>query len=227
MDGEVIYFDNERGVGFATGGDGNRYVFDRGDAAGQDVAKGAKIEFRPEGDRARAIVVRASARGRTVAETADDVPATAEPDRSGSGVPVQDTPGNSLISYFGQAVTRNYANFRGRARRKEYWGFALFAVILVVFAGLAGFTAGMALGYEETEEPVWTALATSAMLLVLFIPALAVTVRRQHDIGLSGWFLLLSLIPTVGSLIILVFTLIPSQRHANRWGPVPAGIRTG
>ena len=49
------------------------------------------------------------------------------------------------------------------------------------------------------------------------------TVRRIHDIGLSGWFILLGLIPTVGNLIILVFALIPSQGKANRWGEVPPG----
>ena len=49
--------------------------------------------------------------------------------------------------------------------------------------------------------------------------------RRQHDIGLSGWFYLLILIPYVGGLIIFVFTLIPSQKHDNKWGPVPYGVR--
>ncbi|MDO8933008.1 MAG: DUF805 domain-containing protein, partial [Rhodocyclaceae bacterium] len=48
---------------------------------------------------------------------------------------------------------------------------------------------------------------------------------RLHDIGLSGWFYLLVFVPSVGSLIIFVMTLIPSQKHDNKWGPVPHGIR--
>ena len=62
-------------------------------------------------------------------------------------------------------------------------------------------------------------------LLATFLPGLALVVRRQHDIGLSGWFYLLVLIPYVGGLIVFVFTLIPSQKHDNKWGPVPYGVK--
>jgi uncharacterized membrane protein YhaH (DUF805 family) len=51
-----------------------------------------------------------------------------------------------------------------------------------------------------------------------------VTVRRIHDLGLSGWFYLLVFVPYVGSLIIFVFTVMPTQKNENKWGPVPAGI---
>ena len=58
-------------------------------------------------------------------------------------------------------------------------------------------------------------------LLATFLPGLGMTVRRLHDIGLSGWLYLVILIPTFGSLIILVFALIPTQARENKWGPVP------
>jgi len=62
-------------------------------------------------------------------------------------------------------------------------------------------------------------------VLATIVPSIAITVRRQHDIGLSGWFYLLILLPYLGGMIIFVFSLIPSQKHENKWGPVPAGVR--
>ena len=217
--GEVIYFDAERGVGFATGADGNRYVFDRHDLGeAEHVAKGARIEFRPDGDRAREIAVAA------VRRTA--VPATGRDPALPAGV-LSDPRGRAtgLFGYFRRAIATNYANFRGRARRKEYWGFVLFSTLLVVAVAAAGFLLGIALGFDEEREPVITSIAAGVATLALLLPSIAVTVRRQHDIGLSGWFLLLWLIPSVGALIVFVFTLVPTQRHDNKWGPIPDGIR--
>ena len=217
--GEVLYFDAERGVGFATGADGNRYVFDRHDLGEVErVAKGARIEFRPDGDRAREIAVAASRRT-AVPVTAGQpmAPAAAFID------PRNRTTG--LFGYFRRTIGTNYANFRGRARRKEYWGFVLFSTLLLIAIAAAGFLLGTALGFDEEREPVVTSIAAGVATLALLIPSIAVTVRRQHDIGLSGWFLLLWLVPMFGPLIVFVFTLAPTQRHDNRWGPIPEGIR--
>lgn len=219
MNGEIIYFDKERGIGFATGADGNRYVFDRDDLGGQPASKGSKVEFRADGDRAREIAVRAMATGRPAAVAPAGATLAHGP---ASGVAL--APATGLFGHFRRAVTADYANFRSRARRKEYWGFALFSALCIAIAGIAGFGVGTAMGLNEADEPAATVIAMSLAVVVLFIPALAVTVRRQHDIGLAGWFVLLGFIPTVGWVIILVFTLIPSQRHGNRWGPVPDGI---
>lgn len=217
--GEVLYFDAERGVGFATGADGNRYVFDRHDLGEVErVAKGARIEFRPDGDRAREIAVAASRRT-AVPVTAGQpmAPAAAFID------PRNRTTG--LFGYFRRTIGTNYANFRGRARRKEYWGFVLFSTLLLIAIAAAGFLLGTALGFDEEREPVVTSIAAGVATLALLIPSIAVTVRRQHDIGLSGWFLLLWLIPSIGALIVFVFTLVPTQKHDNKWGPIPDGIR--
>jgi uncharacterized membrane protein YhaH (DUF805 family) len=124
----------------------------------------------------------------------------------------------------GREITVRLTARGGRARRKEYWGFVLFSMITLMLVGGAAYAVGTALGSNEAEEPVWTTVATSLAGLALFIPSLAVTVRRQHDIGLSGWFILLWFIPWIGAMIILVFTPIPSQKHENRWGPIPEGI---
>lgn len=219
MGGEVIYFDAERGVGFATGGDGNRYVFDREDlGAVASVSKGARIEFRPDGDRARDIAVTLQRRG-----TVPTVAATTVPVDAGACTGARGSTG--LFGYFRRGLGANYANFRGRARRKEYWGFMLFSTLAMVAAAAAGFLLGVALGFDEKREPFVTTIAAGLFGLALMIPSIAVTVRRQHDIGLSGWFLLLWLIPSIGALIVFVFTLVPTQKHDNRWGPIPDGIR--
>jgi uncharacterized membrane protein YhaH (DUF805 family) len=75
------------------------------------------------------------------------------------------------------------------------------------------------------EVPAVTIAAAGILLLGSIIPHIAVTIRRQHDIGISGWFYLLIFVPYVGNLIILVFTLIPSQANENKWGPIPYGVR--
>ena len=72
--------------------------------------------------------------------------------------------------------------------------------------------------------PAITVAALGILFLGSIVPHIAVTVRRQHDIGISGWFYLLIFLPYLGNLIILVFTLIPSQANENKWGPIPAGI---
>jgi uncharacterized membrane protein YhaH (DUF805 family) len=76
------------------------------------------------------------------------------------------------------------------------------------------------------DTPVATIGLPVLLFLATIVPALAVTIRRLHDIGLSGWFYLVVFIPSVGSLIILVMTLMPSQKHENRWGPAPEGDRS-
>jgi uncharacterized membrane protein YhaH (DUF805 family)/cold shock CspA family protein len=216
--GEVIYFDRERGTGFISGDDGNRYVFDVGDlVAGEPVAKGTKVEFQTDGDQARQI----TPRGR-LQPAAQPVASHAEvpgkPELSRPAV----TPG--VFNYFRYCVTEGYVRFRGRARRREYWSFVLISLIGFAIVGGLGFAIGTALGYNEAEEPTVASLFIGLFWLYLILPSLAVLVRRVHDIGLSGWFILLGFVPMIGSLIILVFTLVGSQKHENKWGPVPTGI---
>jgi uncharacterized membrane protein YhaH (DUF805 family) len=97
-----------------------------------------------------------------------------------------------------------YVDFSGRATRAEYWWFALFQLIVLVVTGLI-------------HQYLYT-LAALAFLL----PAIAVGARRMHDIGKSGWFLLISIIPIVG-LYVLYLLVQPSQAEANVYGPAPAG----
>lgn len=111
-----------------------------------------------------------------------------------------------------QTVLSKYATFNGRARRSEYWWFVLFYLLVAVVATVIDSAAGLpqTAGYG----PV-TMLATLALLL----PSLAVTARRLHDTSRSGWWMLLSLIP-FGGLVVLFFALQDSH-GPNAWGQSP------
>ena len=107
---------------------------------------------------------------------------------------------------------KKYAEFSGRARRKEFWMFALF-----------NFLASIAIGIVDGILGTSGALGGLYSLAVL-IPALAVGVRRLHDTDRSGWWLLLPLIPLVGGIVLLVFFCIESKPGANRFGANPTGM---
>lgn len=221
MRGEVLHYDETQGFGFLAGSDGNRYAFAREDLRGTAVpGKGTQIEFQPSGSQARDVfAIHAQVGAPEIASTA--------PQHFGRMAVGNPDEGTGLWSYFWRGMTANYANFSGRARRKEFWGFYLFWAILIVLVAGAGFGVDGALGNLETGDgyPVAGLSVLGLLVLAGIVPNIAITVRRIHDLGLSGWFYLLILLPYVGGLILFVFTLIPSQKHENRWGPVPAGVR--
>jgi uncharacterized membrane protein YhaH (DUF805 family) len=116
---------------------------------------------------------------------------------------------------------KRYADFSGRSRRKEYWFFTLGCAI-------AGFIAGIVeniLGLSGSVGPY--GFLSILLILALFLPSLSVSVRRLHDQDKSGWFLLIALIPIIGSVVILVFMCLPGTPGPNRFGPDPMGIDPG
>ncbi|RUO23005.1 DUF805 domain-containing protein [Aliidiomarina minuta] len=112
-------------------------------------------------------------------------------------------------------VVQNYAVFQGRARRKEYWMFALFYAIFYVLA----IVLDGVLGTLHAETGI--GLITTIYLLALLIPSLAVLVRRLHDTNRSGWMALLMLIPLIGSIIIFIFMLLDGTQGENDYGSDP------
>lgn len=116
-------------------------------------------------------------------------------------------------------VLKQYVDFTGRARRKEYWMFYLFYIIFLILAALIDFALGLTFGNGVPYGWIYTLFA-----LAMFLPALAVSVRRLHDIGKSGWYYLLGLIPLVGGIILLVWFVTDSENGENKWGPNPKGI---
>jgi uncharacterized membrane protein YhaH (DUF805 family) len=122
------------------------------------------------------------------------------------------------MNWYKQALLHNYANFSGRARRKEYWYFALGNLLAIVLLTVVDLSVGTY--NEELEIGVFSGL----YLLAVLIPSIAVGVRRLHDTGRSGWWLLLSAVPVVGALVILYFTVLDSEPGANEYGPNPKGL---
>jgi uncharacterized membrane protein YhaH (DUF805 family) len=110
---------------------------------------------------------------------------------------------------------RKYAVFEGRARRKEYWFFLLFTIIVTL---MLSFIDEM-LGIFDTETGV--GLLSGIYSIGVVIPCIAVGIRRLHDTGRSGWWLLITFIPVIGGLVLLVFTVLESQPGENDYGPNP------
>lgn len=107
-----------------------------------------------------------------------------------------------------RSVFSRYATFTGRARRSEFWWFALFNFLVSIVVGVIDAVIGSpVLGY--------------IVALALLVPSLAVTVRRLHDTGRSGWWILIGLIPFIGAIVLLVFECVDSQPGSNSHGPSP------
>jgi uncharacterized membrane protein YhaH (DUF805 family) len=120
-------------------------------------------------------------------------------------------------------VMKKYAEFSGRARRKEYWMFVLFNIIFIfatiLLDNVFGTTFKFNSGYGSEAFPYgW--LYTLYVLAVI-IPGLAVSVRRLHDLGKSGWMILIALIPFIGGIWLLVLYCTEGQKGENQYGPDP------
>jgi len=108
-----------------------------------------------------------------------------------------------------------YVDFSGRARRSEYWWFALFVI-------LAGAVGAILDGLFGTRSDLGTGVVQGLINLALLLPGLAVAVRRLHDTGRTGWWILIGLVPLVGWIVLLVFYVqdsVPDNEH----GPNPKG----
>ncbi|WP_432486706.1 DUF805 domain-containing protein [Kineococcus sp. SYSU DK018] len=129
------------------------------------------------------------------------------------------------------SVFRQYATFSGRARRSEYWWFQLALVLGYLALGLAGGLLSVLTGAVAGERgqavlaPVLGLLLLVGALAVA-VPAWAVAVRRLHDTGRSGWWVLLGQLPVV-STALFVFTLLDSAPGPNAHGPSPKAPRGG
>jgi uncharacterized membrane protein YhaH (DUF805 family) len=111
-------------------------------------------------------------------------------------------------------VLRKYAQFDGRARRTEYWMFALINVVVSMGLGLVGGMMGVS---SDMGMNILAAIYTLAIL----VPSIAVGVRRLHDTGRSGWWMFIALIPILGAIALLIFAVQDSEPGANQYGPNP------
>ncbi len=114
------------------------------------------------------------------------------------------------------AVLKKYAVFEGRARRKEYWLFVLFNFIIEVVLAIIDNVIGTA--FNNNSYYGWL---TMIYALAVIIPTWAVTVRRLHDVGKSGWWIFISLVPLIGGFWLLYLEVSDSQPGENQYGPNP------
>jgi len=113
---------------------------------------------------------------------------------------------------------KKYAVFEGRARRREYWFFVLFAVLIHIVLNIVD----RMLGMYSAENAI--GLLGGIFGLAILIPSLAVGARRLHDTGRSGWWLLIGLVPLIGFIVLIVFFVLDSQPGTNQYGPNPKGV---
>jgi uncharacterized membrane protein YhaH (DUF805 family) len=118
------------------------------------------------------------------------------------------------MSWFVEAL-KKYAVFSGRSRRKEYWYYVLFVVIisivLTIIDGLIG----------TSNSSTGGGLLSGIFGLATLVPSIAVSVRRLHDIDRTGWWVLIGLVPLIGWIVLLVFHVQDSTPGTNRYGPNP------
>ena len=126
------------------------------------------------------------------------------------------------MKWFLEAIKNKYAQFEGRSRRKEYWMFVLFYNLLTLgILLITGFV------FEATgqETLLYAGLAIFAIVVIALIaPAWAISIRRLHDTGRSGKWMLLLFIPYLGSIILMILCMLDSEPGSNQYGENPKGI---
>lgn len=217
MKGQVLHYDDNLGVGQISGTDGIRYNFTRADLKRLvPISAGTEVDFDFEGKDARDIYVVSSPASLVMPAGQTPYDGPIEPDLG-------------FFGYFSRAITSYYANFTGRARRKEYWSFFVVPIIIYAVLGLLALFVVVFLGLSTNDAGVAAAVFTGIAALVglaFIIPSLAVVVRRLHDVGQSGWLVLilivLSLIPVLGIIATIgyiVLGILDGQSGANKYGP--------
>ena len=121
-----------------------------------------------------------------------------------------------------KAFWSNYRNFKGRARRSEYWFIQLFLVV----TNLGAAVIDLALMDGDVDRFIANGgggIVGLIWIIATIVPALAVLIRRLHDTNRSGWWALIGFVPVIGTIVILVFTVSDSDQGENRYGSSPKG----
>jgi uncharacterized membrane protein YhaH (DUF805 family) len=119
-----------------------------------------------------------------------------------------------------KAVLQKYTVFSGRARRKEYWMFVLVNFFIIIALEIVMFILG---SMDDNLMLIGSGLL-SLYGLYIFLPTLAVAVRRLHDVGKSGWWYFIALVPFIGGIWLLILFASDSQPGENQYGPNPKGM---
>jgi uncharacterized membrane protein YhaH (DUF805 family) len=225
MRGEVLKSDGPDGVGLILGADGQRYQYTQLQVRnGAVLQTGQTVDFISMGEEARDIYALGAAAAAPAAApaahagAAPSMPLQGQPSYA-AAVPLKN---DGFWTYFTRTLTKNYAQFNGRARRAEYWGYTLFALIAYVVTLIIDMVLSLAF-YGTAPNGDRNIVPVLFILFALYniLPQIAITVRRLHDQDLSGWLYLLNFVPYVGGLILLVFMFLDSKPATNKHGPSP------
>jgi uncharacterized membrane protein YhaH (DUF805 family) len=115
------------------------------------------------------------------------------------------------MKWYLKVVKDNYANFNGRARRKELWMFVLFNMLISLALQIV-------VGMISPEAML---VVVGLYSLAVIVPSIAVAVRRLHDVGKSGWWYFIALVPLIGSIWLLVLFVTDGNKGANEFGEDP------
>lgn len=203
MRGEIVQYDPETGAGLVSGDDLARYDFS---SRSQDLAVGRRVDFVVSDGAATDLIVLQDARHQPVV--------------------IAPEPDLGLWGYFRRCVTTKYVDGNGRARRKEYWSFALFhaLILFLLFTPILVLVIIDAETGRDMQAFGMTGIALAGLVMAgLILPGVTVLIRRFHDVGLSGWLVLIGCIPYVGGLFLFVVSLLPSQPAVNIYGAPPTG----
>ena len=124
-----------------------------------------------------------------------------------------------MKKYYFNVLTNKYADFSGRARRKEYWMWTLYVTLIFILAMIMDNVLG--LNFELLGQDLGYGWLYMLAGIINFIPGLSIVVRRLHDVGKSGWFYLIILIPIIGFIWILILLCSDGVKEENKWGTNP------
>jgi len=194
MKGKILDYSIKNSSGIISGEDGNRYEFSNSEWKSDKSPKvNQKVDFDAEDKIAKAIYLESSS-------VSFDTEAL---NSKFSDVENSDFVNNTPISWY-ISVLKKYVVFDGRATRSEYWYYALFNFIITLI-----------LAFIPILDLIY--------MLATFLPSLSVAIRRLHDIGKSGWWLLIGLIPIIGPFIVLFF-MIQDSNEDNQYGTNPKAV---
>ena len=198
MKGSILDYSIQTNSGIISGDDQNRYKFTGAEWRGQrPPTRGDRVDFNidPTGNAIQ--IFNALAHSNPVQNISNQLDKISDQNKAEEQF--------NMIDWFVKCL-KNYTNFSGRARRKEYWFFIVVQIGLIIIASIIDSVIfnGPSIFYALT-------------VLGLFIPSLSVAIRRMHDTGRSGWLTLISLIPLVG-LIVIYWLASETKQETNQWG---------
>ena len=208
MKGQILDFSIQAG-GLISSEDGKRYPFKNEEWKEQGIpTRGMKVDFDVDEDGQAVAVYKALGASSTGGVTT--VLQNASQTRNENGQ-------LSLFALFLETLTKRYAQFSGRASKREFWGFMLFKIVAVV----AIFFVTVIMSEINKSLGSIFSLLYWLFVIALVIPDLSVGVRRPHDIGKSGWWYLIAFVPLIGTIWLIILWCQASVNEDNQWGGLP------